>query len=67
MNTHRVFLVAHSAGATECVDSPRQMSKNSPSKECHRYNTKPSDGEVPVLKPFGMQCTHSLTLLPRPI
>ena len=36
-----------------------------PLNECPAYNTKQSDGEVPVkLELWGMQSTHSLPLLP---
>ena len=36
--------------------------------ECPRYDTKQSDGEVPVMmKLWGMQSTSSLPLLPRPL
>ena len=39
----------------------------SPNK-CHGYDTKQSDGEVPVmLELWGMQSTPSLTLLPGPL
>ena len=39
-----------------------------PPNECLRYNTKQSDGEVPVMLELrGMQSTPSLPLLPGPL
>ena len=36
--------------------------------ECPRYDTKQSDGEVPVmLELWGMQSTHSLLFFPGPL
>ena len=48
---------AQSAGAVECTDCPHN--------ECPGYDTKQSDGEVPVmLGLWGIQSTLSLPLLP---
>ena len=39
-----------------------------PPNECSGYDTKQSDGEVPVmLEVWGMLCTPSLPLLPGPL
>ena len=52
------FLVAQSAGAAEYADS---------CYKCPGYDTKQSDGEVPVMLEFwGMQSTPSLPSLPSP-
>ena len=46
---------------------PLQMGKTSPN-ECPRYDTKQSDGEVPVmLELWGMHSTPSMSLLPGPL
>ena len=39
-----------------------------PTNECPRYDTKQSDGEVPVMmEVWGMRNTHSLSSLPGPL
>ena len=35
--------------------------------ECSKYDTEPSDGEVPVLELWGMWSTPSLSLFPGPL
>ena len=46
------------AGAVESTD---------PSSECSWYDTKPSDGKVPVLKLWVIWSTPSLSLLSGPL
>ena len=54
-------MIAESATPT----APLQRGKIHPPNECPRYDTKQSDGEVPVmLGLWGMQSTPSLPLLP---
>ena len=49
-------MLAHSAGVVEYTD---------PTYECPEYDTKQSDGEVPViLELWKMRSTSSLLLLP---
>ena len=59
-------LMAQSTGAvvyTDCL-SGKTLTPN----ECPRYDTKQSDGEVPVmLELWGMQSTPSLPSLPDPL
>ena len=51
--------IALSVGTVEYTDPPN---------ECPGYDTKQSDGEVPVmLGPWGIQSTPSLPLLPGPL
>ena len=71
--THRWILTstsipaAQSAGAVEYTDCISTVGKDS-SKECPRYDTKQSDGEVPVmLELWGIWSTPSLPLLPDPL
>ena len=63
--------LAQSAGAVEYTDAPLQMGKtpHPPKKnECPGYDTKQSDGEVPVmLGPCGIRSTPSLPLLLGPL
>ena len=57
------ILFVQSAGAAECTD--RTSGEVYPANECPEYDTKQSDGEVPVmLKLWGMQTVPSLPLLP---
>ena len=59
--------LAQSAGAVEYTDCFSAEGVRPPPKECPRYDTKQSDGEVPVmLGLWGMQSTPSLPLLPGP-
>ncbi len=45
-----------------------QPPTNQPPNECPGYETKQSDGEVPVMvELWGMQSTPSLLLLPGPL
>ena len=48
---------------------PRRLQRGKPpTKECPDYDTKQSDGEVPVmLEVWGMWSTPSLPLLPGPL
>ena len=58
--------LAQSAGAVEYTNCFSAEGKST-SNECPRYDTKQSDGEVPVmLELWGMQSTFSLPLLPGP-
>ena len=57
--------MAHSTEAAEYTDCISAEGQDSPN-ECPGYDTKQSDGEVPViLEPCGMRRTHSLPSLPR--
>ena len=48
--------------------APLQRGKTPPSNKCPGYDTKQSDGEVPViLELWRMRSTLSLPLLPRPL
>ena len=58
--------VVHSAGAVEYTDC--SSAEGSPPNESPAYDTKQSDGEVPVmLGLWGMRSTLSLLLLPGPL
>ena len=59
---------AQSAGAINTLAASLQRGKTPhPPNECHRYDTKQSDGEVTVvLELWGMQSTPALPLLPGP-
>ena len=58
--------IAPSAGAVEYTDCT--STERYPPNECPSYDTKQSDGEVPVMQGFwGMQITPSLPLLPGPL
>ena len=61
--------VAQSAGAVEYIDCFSAEEWHPPThKECPRYDTKQSDGEVPVMPElWGMQRTPSLPSLPGPL
>ena len=58
-----------SAGAVECTDCFSAEGQETPnSNECSAYDTKQSDGEVPImLELWGMRSTPSLPLLPGPL
>ena len=59
-------MIAQSAGAVEYTDCFFAEGKTS-TNECPGYDTKQSDGEVPVMQDFwGIQSTHSLLSLPGP-
>ena len=54
-----IYILAQSAGAVEYTNC---------NSECHGYDTKQSDDEVPVmLGLWGMWSTTSLPLLPGPL
>ena len=56
--------LAQSAGAIEYTNCTSVEGKDH-SNECPVYDTKQSDGEVPVMLEFGgMRSTHSLPSLP---
>ena len=60
--------LAQSAGAEEYTDCTSAKGKTPPPNECPGYDTKQSDGEVPVmLGPWGIRGTPSLPLLPGPL
>ena len=60
--------LAQPAGVVEYTDCTSAEGQHPPSNECPRYDTKQSDGEVPVmLRLWGMQSTPSLPLLPGPL
>ena len=62
---HKGF-IAQSAGAVEYTDST--SAEPPPTNECHGYDTKQSDGEVPaVLELWGMWSTPSLPSFPGPL
>ena len=54
-----------SAGPIECTDWI-SVEGLRPTNECPRYNTKPFDGQVLVLKLWGIWSTSSLPLVPVP-
>ena len=57
-----------SAGPVEYTDCTLQTGKITPPQECPGYDTKQSEGEVPLrLELWGMQSTPLLLLLPRPL
>ena len=62
-------LIAQSDGAVEYTNClPAEGEKAPPRNECPGYDTKLSDGEVPVmLELWGMQSTPSLPSLPGPL
>ncbi len=56
--------LAGAVGYTDCTAAGRYNPRN----ECPRYDTKQSDGEIPVmLGLWGMWSTPSLPLLPAPL
>ena len=58
---------ARSAGVVEYTDCFSVEGKD-PSNKCSGYDTKQSDGEVPViLDLWGIQSTPSLSSLPGPL
>ena len=60
--------IAQSAGAVEYTDCFSAEVFNPTPNKCPRYDTKQSDGEVPVmLELWGMQSIPSLPLLPDPL
>ena len=63
------LLLAQSSGAVEYTDCISAEGKDPlPPNECPVYDTKQSDGEVPVMLGLcGMQSTPSLPLLPGPL
>ena len=63
-----LFKTLQSTGAVKYTDSISAERQDSPPNECHGYDTKQSDGEVPVmLGLWGMRSTPSLSLLPGPL
>ena len=60
---------AQSAGAVEYTDGTTAEGRDPPpTNKCPRYDTKQSDGKVPVMVDlWGMRSTPSLPLLPGPI
>ena len=61
---HFYILVTQSADATECTDCIFAEEWDSPN-ECPRYDTKRSDGEVPVMQElWETQSTSSMPSLP---
>ena len=64
-----IVCFAQLAGAVEYTDCTFAEEARPPSPhECPGYDTKQSDGEVPVmLELWGMQKTPSLLLLPGPL
>ena len=59
---------AQSAEAVEYTDCTSEKGWDPSPNECPRYDTKQSDGKVPVmLDLLGMQSTPSLPLLPGPL
>ena len=64
----RLSLLALLAGAVEYTDCISAEGWDALRNECPRYDTKKSDGEVPVLlKLWGMRSTPSLPSLPGPL
>ena len=60
--------IAQSAGAVEYTNCTSAEGKTPLSNKCSGYDTKQSDGEVPViLRLWRMQSTPSLPLLPGPL
>ena len=60
--------IAQFAGAVEYTDCISAEGYDPPDNECPAYDTKQSDGEVPVmLEIWGMQITPSLPLLLGPL
>ena len=56
---------AHSAGTVEFTDCTSAVLNTLPPNECPGYDTKQTDGEVPVmLGLWGMQSSPSLPLFP---
>ena len=49
------------------LTAPLQRGKTPTHKMCLGYDTKPSDGQDPILKLWGMWSTPSLLLLPGPL
>ena len=62
MNKIIVKYIAQLAGAVEYADCTSIEDKTSPTN-----NSKPFDGEAPLLELWGMQSTPSLPLLPGPL
>ena len=59
--------IAQSVGAVEYSDCTFPEWKDPPPNECPEYDTKQSDGAIPVmLEHWGMQSTPSLPLFPGP-
>ena len=52
---------------TEAVEYTDSTEGKILSNECPGYDTKPSDGEAPVLEPWGMWNTYSLPLFLGPL
>ena len=62
------IIIAQLAGAIEYTDCISAKGVRPPPNECPGYDTKQSDGEVPViLELWGIQSTLSLPLLPGPL
>ena len=65
---HLTLGIAQSAGAIEYTDCTSAEGYNPTPSESPGYDTKRSDGEVPViLKLWGMQSTSLLPSLPFPL
>ena len=60
--------IALYAGTIEYTDNFCVEGQDPPTNQCHGYDTKQSDGGVPVmLELWGMQSIRSLPLLPGPL
>ena len=65
---HLTLCIAQSAGAVEYTDCTAAEVKDPPPNEFPVYDTKQSDGEVPVmLELWGLRSTPSLPSLPGPL
>ena len=59
------YFLSCQLGLLNTLNASMQRGKTSPTNECPAYDTKLSDGEVPViLELWGMRSTPSLPLLP---
>ena len=64
----KTFQFIQSAVAVEYINCFSSEGLDFPDNECPRYDTKPSDGKVPImLELWGMWSTPSLTSLPDPL
>ena len=63
-----IFSLSSWLGLWNTLTGPLQRGKTLPTNECPGYDTKQSDGKVPVmLGLWGMRSTPSLPLLPGPL
>ena len=59
------LLLPNQPGLYNTLTAPLQRGKTPPLNECPGYDTKQSDGEIPVMpKIWGMRSIPSLPLLP---